>query len=93
MAFRRDDSDYDFSTHSAARIGESMASYEVYEPAYRLGCELALSSAHRSQNWLSLERFAQHAWKELYPDRPWSEVKHAVRFAWQWVAQMLATPI
>lgn len=93
MTTRREFADFDFYNHCTARCGKDMASYARFEPAYRLGYELAINNTHHNKDWLAVEMFAGRAWKAMYPDTPWADYKEAVRFAWSWVGQQLAKPI
>lgn len=73
----------DFRTHFQQRYASMPdAKYEVYEPAYRYGYNLATEKQYSSYNdWNSLETNARSSWEKHNPGT-WEKFKDTIRHAW-----------
>jgi hypothetical protein len=58
--------------------------YERYEPAYRLGYELAMEEEDEDRDWEEVEPQARREWESQENDaeEAWDEVKEAVKAGW-----------
>ncbi len=72
-----------FRRNYNANYAASGFDYVVYEPAYRLGYDLAIDSRYDNRSWSDVEPEARREWNDTYPDVAWDQIKNAVRDAWQ----------
>jgi hypothetical protein len=82
-----DDYSRGWREHYQNTYGMSGRRYEDYEPAYRYGSSLRDDARYRGWDWDRLEPEARRDWETRYPNSPWTEVRLAVRRAWEDVKQ------
>lgn len=70
-----------FHRHHEANHEPSGYPYEMYEPAYQYGYQLATEQRYGGRNWDEIEPEAQRTW-EANRRGEWSQFRDAVRHAW-----------
>jgi uncharacterized protein (TIGR02271 family) len=72
----------DWDTHYSS-LGDG---YEVYEPAYKYGAEMARSDKYRGRKWNDIESDLKSGWEARHPGAKgastWERFKAAVRHGW-----------
>ena len=72
----------DFQTHWKGKYGTSADKYEVYEPAYRYGYNLATDNDRTGPNdWTGVESHARTSWEKHNPGT-WEKFKDTVHHAY-----------
>ncbi|HEX6386808.1 MAG TPA: hypothetical protein VF177_19245 [Anaerolineae bacterium] len=71
-----------FHNHHQTNYAPSGYSYELYEPAYLYGYQLAMDRNNAGRSWEEIEPEAQRYW-EARRRGEWSQFKDAVRHAWE----------
>lgn len=78
------DFEEEFRQHFEATY--TTGTFEEYEPAYDYGYELAQDKRYRDRSWEQVEPDARQEWERREEGGLWSDVKGAVRAAWETVA-------
>lgn len=88
---RADYNRYDplFRTHYQTNYGSTGRAYEVFQPAYLYGYELAGDPQYRNMTWEQVEMDARRSWEREHQDTLWDDIKDAVREGWMRVTGQL----
>ena len=79
---RFEDFEPDYRSNFDEHFKSSGYTYEQFTPAYRYGYSLAHEERYRESEWRDVEPDAERDWEERNPGT-WSQVKDAVRHAWE----------
>ena len=73
----------DFQQNYQTTYGARGQGYEYYQPAYRMGYDLASNPQYRNYEWDRLEPIARQEWQRQRMQGRWEEIRDAVYYAWR----------
>ncbi|MBI1294554.1 hypothetical protein GC175_06310 [bacterium] len=89
LRVHHDDDEYEehraaFAAHHADTIGEGVAPFEDYEPAYRRGYDMAVDPTYRTHLWSDVEPEVRNYYETEYAEGEvsWERYHSAVYHAW-----------
>jgi uncharacterized protein (TIGR02271 family) len=71
-----------FRQHHTSTFADRDGGYEMYEPAYRYGYDLAANPRYRGRDWAALEADVRRDWEARHVGT-WERYRDAIYFGWE----------